>query len=56
VIKPKAVLNRCPHASDYKNKEREWIMKTLLMFALFVPFFVVTLRDTRQRVFARNQG
>ena len=22
-------------------------MKTLLMFALFVPFFVVTLRDTR---------
>jgi len=29
-------------------------MKPLLMFALFVPFFVLTLRDGRDRLVARR--
>jgi hypothetical protein len=31
-------------------------MKTLLTVALFVPFLIVTLRDTRQSIFARKHG
>jgi hypothetical protein len=31
-------------------------MKTLLMVALFVPFLIVTLRDTRQSIFTREHG
>jgi hypothetical protein len=54
VIKPSGMLNRFQNGRDYKKKTGWGLMKPLLMVALFIPFFVLTLRGTRDRLVSQR--